>query len=313
MSVWYRNYQPCPFLTTIETSTHSEQVAAGEIYLLIEFFTAHWRGKIALYKASWLVGATLTVLIVLVDDFSRFGVWQREIVDHSSYVRFAWTAAILLCAVPVWQIVGLWRAADYHVAHVGTILAGRGAQMLATLLMIFSLVRFAGFIETVSDQTPPLFALGDYAADVRVLPNGREIVINGGLGTGLTERVTTALALHPQVRRVRLDSVVGLASEAQMLAELIGRHSLNTYVIKHCEAACIIPFLAGEHRYLQRNANVLFTNDDELPAAQMEFLLRRGVQVSFLQTWRTVGSRGWRPSTQDLRAAGIVHTMLGDR
>ncbi len=260
-----------------------------------------------------MIGVALTALIVLTDDFSLFGQWQNELSDPLDYAWMIGSALLLLCLVPVWQIAGLWRAADHHIGHVGTILAGRATQMLATLMMILSITRFMGFIDTAAEYTPAMLAVGAYHAELVILPTGRELELRGGLGVGIATRVADVLAHNPGVRRIRLDSTTGLPDEARKLAAVISRNALNTYVTRRCIGVCVVPYLAGQHRYLRRDALLVFTHDGGLPESERDYLRERNISASFLKTWRVLGARGWRPGEPDLRSAHVVDTLLGNR
>jgi hypothetical protein len=136
------------------------------------------------------------------------------------------------------------------------------------------------------------------------------------------EDFAAALTATPAVRRVRLNSGGGLLSEAVKLRELILARGLDTDSTEICSSACVSAYIAGRHRTLHRTARMGFhlprnpgfgLRDMISPAYTRElgYFARRGVPPWFITRWVASGRRFWYPSRAELRAAGIVQTLVG--
>jgi hypothetical protein len=279
---------------------------------MINFLVRHWRGELPLAQALWLNGVALTVIITGFINLSLFGRWQSTVDSLPAYVTLVVCAILFLFIIPLWQMRGLWRTADHHIDHVGTILAGRGAQTVATVLTLLAVVRVFGAIGDIALLTPAALNTGIYRAQIEVRPGGREIRVLGGFGFGLADRVADILVKHPAIRRVRLESWGGSATEATLLAELIERYRLNTYTGRFCANTCVVPFIFGRHRTLQRRGRLAFSGAYGLPQSAIEQIRQRGVGQNFLRRWEQFGPRTWYPSERELRLGGVVDTMLGN-
>jgi hypothetical protein len=203
--------------------------------------------------------------------------------------------------------------------RVGTILAGRAVQVLATLLTIVLAMRFLVFF---GENLPG--ARAAYARDyeVRVLPGGRVVELRGGISYGVAELLEQTLTRNPQVRRLRLNSGGGLLTEAIRVREVILARHLDTDSTEQCASACVSAYIAGRHRYLHRTARLGF----HLPrnpglgvhspvsaayGRELGYFLRQGVPRGFIALWITSGRHFWYPTPRQLRAAGIVQTFVG--
>jgi len=276
------------------------------------FLLRHWRGELPLAQALWLNGVALTIVIIEFDNLSLFGSWQSTVDSFPAFFTLAACSTLFLVIIPLWQMRGLWRTADHHINHVGTILAGRGAQTVATVLTLLAVVRVIGAVGDITLLTPPVLNTGAYRNEIEVRSGGREIEVRGGFGFGLAERMADTLAIHPTIRRVRLESWGGSGNEAAKLAMLIERYGLNTYTGRFCANTCVVPFISGRHRTLKRHGRLVFSGDYGLPQSAIERLERRGVGKNFLRRWTQFGSRTWYPSERELRLSGVVDTMLGN-
>jgi hypothetical protein len=204
----------------------------------------------------------------------------------------------------------LWKAADHHIAHVGTILAGRGAQTVATILTLLAVLRVAGAIGDVTLMAPVVLNSGIYRAEITVRLNGREIELRGGFGFGLANRMADILAEYPSIRRIRLESWGGSLTEAIRIAQLIERYQLNTYTGRRCTNTCVVPFIAGRHRTLKGLGRLAFTDAYGLPQSANEQFRRRGIKRNFLRSWENFNPRTWYPTKRELYFGGVVDTVL---
>lgn len=274
--------------------------------------------------AWWVNGLVLSGLILLLDMRLASSGMEGLIDTRNEYSLYLLISVLLLLAVPAWQVVGIFRAADRHIDEVGTVIAGRATQVAATL---FTVVLATRFIIFAGESLPAIRGIYPWAGahyQVSVLSVGRVIEVRGGITFGLADEVAAALAANPMVRRIRLNSGGGLLSEAVRLREVIVAHQLDTDSTELCNSACVSVYVAGAHRTLHRTARMGFhlpRNPGFGPrspvsaayARELGYFARRGVPPWFIARWVASGRRFWYPSFAELRAAGIVQTFVGPR
>lgn len=98
---------------------------------------------------------------------------------------------------------------------------------------------------------PPDFVL-------EMSPDGRTLAFSGTVDHGLTAALRAALAAHPQIRRVTLDSNGGNIYEARGAVRVLREHRLDTRVDRHCASACALIFVGGHARELAPDARLGF-------------------------------------------------------
>lgn len=284
----------------------------------------HWQGDLPLALAWWVNGLILSGLILLLDiQLGSSGI-ERLIDTRGEYSLYLLISAVLLLAVPAWQVVGIFRAADRHVERIGTVLAGRATQVAATLFTVLLALRFVVF---AGESLPAVRGIYPWAGahyQVEVLPGGRVIEVRGGITFGVAGQLEAALAAAPDARRLRLNSGGGLLSEAIKVRAIVIQHQLDTDSTELCNSACISVYIAGRHRTLHRNArmgfhlprNPGFGPRGPVSAAytrELNYFISRGVPPWFIGRWVASGRRFWYPSFRELRAAGIVQSFVGQR
>jgi hypothetical protein len=284
----------------------------------------HWRGELPLSRAWWVNGLLLSGLILLLDLRLGTSGIERLIDTRNEYSLYLLLSVLLLLAVPAWQVVGIFRAADRHVERIGTVLAGRSAQVAATLFTVILATRFVIF---AGESLPAIRGIYPWAGaryQVEVLPGGRVIEIRGSITYGLAEELAAALQEAPAARRLRLNSGGGLLSEAIRLRRLVIEHQLDTDSTEMCNSACVSVYVAGRHRTLHRTARMGFHlprnpgfgprgRISEAYARELNYFVSRGVPPWFIARWVASGRRFWYPASRELRASGIVQSFVGRR
>jgi hypothetical protein len=241
---------------------------------------------------------------------------------RSNYVSllvgvFAWTVQGL---VTVWQLVGIWRSASRRgvdgkaspwagLAKVGVVLGCLGAV--------------ASF---VGQGIPALGAALDQARwldrfakwDVRLLREGTELELSGGIGNGFAADLERTLDSNPSVRLVHVNLAAGgLLEEARAARTVLRSRDLSTYVSRECDSACTYVFLGGTQRYLKEGAKLGFhapSNPlaigyaaEKVREGERRFLVDAGVSPSFsARATRTPTESMWYPSSEELVEAGVV-------
>jgi hypothetical protein len=299
----------------VDSDTLTRRAARLSISI-ISYMNDHWRGHQSLSRAWWLncIGVSAVLVgIGLVFNQSRW----IFLVDHrGAFLSSMMLALIAYALIPLWQIVGLWRTTNHHMRHVGTILAGRSIQILASIFMLWLIIRALGLAGIVGPLIPAAFHFGPYTNSLNILAKGRELEVRGGLGPGIADKVEQLLLQTPTIRRIRLNSEAGGMAEARRLGHVIRRYQLNTYTTETCSGACPIAFLQGNQRTLRRSARIGFwlppLQGRYLTTDQMPFLLRqKGVADWFIAQWKTTDGLIWYPPPQMLKAAGVINTLYG--
>lgn len=78
------------------------------------------------------------------------------------------------------------------------------------------------------------------------------LILDGGISTGLSEKLAEAIELYPDIDTLVLNSKGGNIEESFELYRLIRKHRLNSWVPqgKYCLSACAEAFLAGEKQFI---------------------------------------------------------------
>jgi hypothetical protein len=187
----------------------------------------------------------------------------------------------------IWQLTGLWRAADRHMQHVGTILAGRAAQVGATIMMIGIALNLLGRTGQIGPLVPAALGRGPYELTLKTHAAGRQLEVRGGLGAGSAQQIERKILQLGGVRRLRLNLNAGSIEEANQLGRIILKYGLDTHVTEICTGVCSIAFEKGRRRYMQRSAKI-------------------GI---FLPGLKNV----WFPSNFELKSMEIVDIIYGQR
>ncbi|MCL4790641.1 MAG: hypothetical protein KJ040_01155 [Gammaproteobacteria bacterium] len=288
---------------------------------LFSYIARHWRGELRLGISWWINCVALTLLLYWLIPWiaQRSGI-QGD--SASSYTAILGLVILQTGIVPLWQMVGLWQATDRTLRTTDRIRSARLTQVAAVLFTLLIAMRglVAGAEQLIAARVA--WALGPYQYQVTLLPGGREIEVDGGLGFGVSAAVNELLERNPDVRRIRLNSGGGALSEGQRLRDLIVAHGLDTYSSRECSSACVSAFIGGRFRYLQRGARMGFHLPrnweplstgpvSSLYAAELRYFQQRGVPDWFLGNWIRSGQTFWYPTAFQLQRAGIVSALRG--
>jgi hypothetical protein len=165
----------------------------------------------------------------------------------------------------VWQCVGVWRSATRYRA---TRAMRNKATFWAGLAQIAVILGIVSLLTTVINQAIPqiieatkVALLGDPdlpAYQIRLMRDGTEIEITGGLKYRLSDDFQRVIAAAPRLRVVHLNSIGGRIGEAEKLHRIIKEHQFITYTSNSCVSACTIAFIAGRERWLSSGAKLGF-------------------------------------------------------
>lgn len=225
------------------------------------FIAKHWRGELSLPVSYWVIGFAGNLAAYA----SMWGLAALFMGDDRYYplavfvgIVAIWTA---ITGITVWQIVGVWRSARrYRHERIGAgkpAFWGGVAQALTCLwaLQLAASLSYAG-LPQVAEVSRMAFLddpeMGPYA--FRIMRNGTEVEITGGIKYGLTEDFLRVFTASPQISIVHLDSPGGRIGEALALHKAIKERGLITYVSNECQSACAVVFAAGRERWLKSGA-----------------------------------------------------------
>lgn len=278
----------------------------------------HWRGEFPLGISYWVFGISSNILALFV--VGLVGAFSRGTYNPVGILLFYVLLWSFITSLTVWQFVGIWRSAQRRKAEraaMGKRAVWAWAAQLAVCLGILNtvgvLVRTA--VPQIAEATS--IALMDDPRlepySIRLLNNGSEIEISGGIKFGLSSDFEKILNASTGVRTVHLDSIGGRMGEGEKLGAAIKRRGLDTYVEAKCLSACTLAFVAGSQRILKRGAQLgfhraAFAGDDKLDDSAERSLYRAaGISSSFIEhALATRNADLWSPSETELLSAGVV-------
>lgn len=106
-------------------------------------------------------------------------------------------------------------------------------------------------------DTPPAPAKAK-SATITVSADGQTVYVVGMLFDGTFHLFDDVLLKAPRARRVHLSSAGGYTLEARLMASLVRKRKLDTYVEVYCASACTQVFAAGQTRVLGPAAQLGF-------------------------------------------------------
>jgi hypothetical protein len=283
----------------------------------------HWRGDLSLPVSYWVIGFLLNITIgVAMGVFAQTAPMMDMPPRTSGAAIFA--VFFLVALFTIWQIVGTWRSAAKHTSRGGSAFwagAARLALILGALKGIveyqkqFPLIKESAYLALGIDRIPP--------HEIRILADGRELELSGGIDWGTTDEVAAELAKNTNVAIIHLNSIGGRINEAQSLHDLIKSKNLATYTSSECASACTLAYLAGRERYIGEKGRIGFhssaiVGDDkpfELLNDEMAALYRsHGLSDAFINKALAVDPKSmWYPSHDELLTANVVSAIVDSR
>lgn len=282
------------------------------------FFAQHWRGEYPLGFSYWIIGfvGNICVLLVVAVASALTGGGANPTGILLFFVSL-WSFIVVFA---IWQMVGIWRSAQRRIddrAALGKRAIWAG---LAKVMIFFGALQTVGVI--IKTAIPQIAEASRIAFmddpdipsySIRVMSNGAEAEISGGIKFGLSDDFEKILNASRTVKVVHLDSIGGRLGEGQKLNALIKRRGLDTYVDVKCLSACTLAFVAGRQRILKQGARLgfhrgAFAGEDQLDGSmERSIYAASGVNIAFIdKALATKNADMWRPSDADLVSAGVV-------
>lgn len=281
------------------------------------FFRRHYNGDYSLARSYWVN----TLLISLFAP--ALGILLLPLLSEDFPARYGSAGVLFFSALGIaawfWAVAGTWASANKHVQRGG----GSGWAGAAKLMIVLGVLRTFGDVGNMMPTFQEHFrvALGHQlgpSTKLELRADGRSILLSGGINDGSAEQLDQALQLAPAVTTVVFSSDGGWIREGQLLAEVIRKRGLNTYVEGYCASACTIAFLSGKERAAAPSAKIGFHasrsvgNLDTTPSSAETAQLRtiyRDAQLpdDFIrQALNTPHEKMWHPPHEVLLTAGVL-------
>lgn len=282
------------------------------------YLRRHWRGELHLLVALVASGA----LVWLVVQAIELGARALPLTEQPLAGALLWIAEIaVLIAGALWWGTGVLRSAIGHGAAGGSMLVSLAAALTGVGAFVWA---GAFWWQSARHVAPDVWAILTGSAPpaaVRVEAGGRQLVLEGDLEFGSTRALRRALAAHPAVQQVRLESRGGRVAEGLALGRLIAERNLDTLVRGECSSACVTAFAGGRERRIAPAAKIGLhsaggagasaTSVAAANRASDAFIAARGVDLRVLDKGSAVAhSDIWFPPPMVLLASHLATDYL---
>lgn len=284
---------------------------------LRSYFSKHWKGDLSLPISFWVNGFLVTVALAEVVFVVPWNSFVSKFPKSCSWVIIAlW---LLIAATTIWQLVGIWRAAQTYLSQGGSRLWGTAARIAVILGLVKSLGEILGI------GAPQLYEYGKIAIgrdplgtyQLHLLKDATELEIAGAIVFGITDDVRTVLDANPAIRVIQLNSDGGRISEARNLRNLIDSRGLTTSTASACLSACTLAYAGGKSRLIARDARLGFhrysfpgTGDADLQAQyerdKQDWMARGFARYMVDRAFSTPHNEIWIPNHEELLKWGVI-------
>lgn len=292
------------------------------------YILKHWSGDLPLFWSFWINLILIRFVILYLERFTRPPFMPDVETAIAATIGF-----FVVCQMVVlpWQVVGVLRSCDRHLAALNSIVWVWGAQFGVAASLILTLISVYFGVQSLlvehlrlfGDAAPEQARAGNYT--LAATEDGRVIRLQGDFDFGITRDLEALLSEHRAAERIELDSDGGQIYEGRGVARLIMARGLDSHVLGTCKSACVTAFAGGATRTLgptgrlgfhQYRLEAEFTNPLVDTAAEQEkdrrFYADRGIDAEFLrQVFDRPHDEIWFPTPAELLAAGVVHRIAG--
>lgn len=294
------------------------------------FIVRHWRGELSLGWSYWGISVLGTV-VALITILALNLIFSTDTgYDPAPIFWLTVLTWLVVTLIAIWQVVGTWRSATHHAKRRAALNKGAFWARAAKVGLGLGVLRFLA--DLVNGPAPQLAELYDMAwrgdtrlpaYSLRVMRDGTEIEITGGIKFGLAADFERVIKASPRIKVVHLHSFGGRLGEADKLRRAIEARGLITYVSARCESACTLIFAGGRERWVARSGGLGYhgpafpgmTAADLAPSvlAWKAAYVEAGLSASFVDRGLAVPSnKMWRPTVEELVAANAVtHLATG--
>lgn len=291
-----------------------------------DYIRNHWSGSQSLFWSFWINLILLRLAILYLERFTRPPFIVEPPVAIAATFSFFVVCQLIIFA---WQIVGVLRTCDRHLAALKSIVwvwatqFGIAASIILTLITVYSGFQslFLYRQGMLDDDAPERVRAAGYT--LTLTDDGHLLHLNGDFEFGITGKVEALLRQHHGVEGIVLSSDGGQVYEGRGVANLIVGSSLDTYVFGTCKSACATAFIGGATRTLgvngklgfhQYRLDAGFANPLVDAGAEQEkdrrFYADRDIDPGFLRrVFDSPYDEIWFPDRDELLAAGVVHRI----
>jgi hypothetical protein len=240
-----------------------------------------------------------------------------------------WMAlAAISLVIPLWYLSGafwFWSATAQYPQGGQRLPQRITILLLGLVLLVLLAINYRPLKALVGIATTP-DPYGQFL--IRVDDGGRSLVYEGALGYAAPASLHNALAAHPGVDTVVLDSVGGWMVSGRGLVRVLREAGVRTVVARHlCASACILAFESVPHRVLEDGAVLGFhsesnqfswarsdgADDDNDNDSFVEVFASHGVPQAFVdQAVNTPPNTLWRPGVAELFRSRVIDAVRID-
>lgn len=286
--------------------------------ILPGFIGRHWRGDASFWLSLLGFTVALTIFIYVVATL-WLTQWSLQDTPVSRMVQGVIVSA-LIASSAIWQLVGTWRASAKTKAPQRWWITRWFARGIAAIVCIAGLLMLSAIPKGMSSlyqEATDQDWIGQNGYSVTV--EDENLVISGYLAWGVLDAVSRELSANPGIQMFVLNSPGGHVGVGTRLYDMIKSRGLDTYTTEQCASACIMPFLAGNNRYLQRGAKLGFhavggDGGNSIAAGTVKVLSifrTANVPEDFIERMlATPFESAWYPSAKELTQANVVTEMV---
>lgn len=281
------------------------------------FFRRHYNGDYSLARSYWVNTFLISLFAPVV------GIMLLPWLGEKFPARYGSAGFLFVTTLGIvawfWAVAGTWASANKHVQRGGQSGWATAAKFMIVLGVLRIFADVGNMMPTLQEHIRVATGaqLGP-GTTLEVRSDGRSILLSGGINDGSAEQLDRALQMAPTITTVVFSSNGGWIREGKMLADVIRKRGLNTYVEGYCASACTIAFLAGKERAAAPTARIGFhtsrtvgsmeaTTSSEESAQLRDLYKDAGLPGWFVrQVIDTPHEKMWHPSHEILLSAGVL-------
>lgn len=286
----------------------------------LSYFRKHWQGKLSLAISYWVNNILLTsILVVLITIIIETLNFTDNPTFSATLIILMWLSVLLLTP---WILIGLWRSAANHIKKYNKFFWARVVQILVVVGWIQSLTIIVNQAIPQIVEFSKIVLQNDFPNyKIKILNNGNELEIYGGIKFGLTNEIKKYFLQYPNIKVIHLNSLGGRITEAKKISKFLENKYITTYSSRGCYSACVDIFMSGEYRVINQNAQLGF-HQPSFPGVtqadmyqeiekQKTFYRKKGVKDNFIKkAFSTPPEDLWKPSNFELKQAGVIHEIV---
>lgn len=188
------------------------------------FIAKNWRGEYPLFVSYWIFGLIGNLAIAVIPIGLSAVFESRSGFQPTSVFAFILSVWLVTVAISVWQWGSVWRSANRYIERKSLKLERASWAGIAKLMAVIAFLQLAATVAwsaipqvTEASRIAFLDDPGIPGYSIRVMRNGTEAEITGGIKHGLTDDFDKILRASRQVRVVHLNSIGGRIGEGEQL------------------------------------------------------------------------------------------------